>query len=234
LISMVVSLTATPMMCAHLLTTEERHGRLYHWSERVFQSVINAYGRMLSVVLRFSFATLLVLIATVALTGFLYVYVPKGFFPQQDPGRLGGSIQADQDSSFQLMNNVLLQMIDIVKADPAVENVVGFTGGAGTPNMARLFIALKPLDQRDTRADQIIARLPPKRAQVPAPSPTLQPPKAAPAAGLSAKAHIQSPWRAANPPVLRPSGRRCSQRFGRFASSRTPAAISRITDCRRS
>jgi multidrug efflux pump len=167
LISMVVSLTATPMMCAHLLKEEERHGRLYHWSERVFNSVINAYGRMLGVVLRFSFVTLLVLIGTIALTGFLYVYVPKGFFPQQDTGRLNGSIQADQDSSFQLMNNLLLQMIDIVKADPAVANVVGFTGGAGTANMARLFIALKPLDQRDARADQIIARLRPKLAQVP-------------------------------------------------------------------
>ena len=110
---------------------------------------VDAYGRMLNVVLRFSFVTLLVLIATIALTGFLYVCVPKGFFPQQDTGRLNGAIQADQDSSFQLMNNVLLQMIDIVKTDPAVANVVGFTGGAGTTNMARLFVALKPLDQRD-------------------------------------------------------------------------------------
>jgi len=167
LISMVVSLTATPMMCAHLLKEEERHGRLYRWSERVFNAVIDAYGRMLNVVLRFSFVTLLVLIATIALTAFLYVYVPKGFFPQQDTGRLNGAIQADQDSSFQLMNNVLLRMIDIVKTDPAVANVVGFTGGAGTTNMARLFVALKPLDQRDARADQIIARLRPKLAQVP-------------------------------------------------------------------
>jgi len=167
LISMVVSLTATPMMCAHLLKEEERHGRLYRWSERVFNAVIDAYGRMLNVVLRFSFVTLLVLIATIALTAFLYVYVPKGFFPQQDTGRLNGAIQADQDSSFQLMNNVLLRMIDIVKTDPAVANVVGFTGGAATTNMARLFVALKPLDQRDARADQIIARLRPKLAQVP-------------------------------------------------------------------
>jgi multidrug efflux pump len=167
LISMVVSLTATPMMCAHLLKEEERHGRLYQWSERTFNKVIDAYGRMLNVVLRFSFVTLLVLIATIALTAYLYVSVPKGFFPQQDTGRLNGAIQADQDSSFQLMNNVLLQMIDIVKQDPAVANVVGFTGGAGTTNMARLFVALKPLDQRDARADQIIARLRPRLAQVP-------------------------------------------------------------------
>jgi multidrug efflux pump len=167
LISMVVSLTATPMMCAHLLKEEERHGRLYHWSERIFRAVISAYGRMLDVVLRFSFVTLLLLVATIALTGFLYVYVPKGFFPQQDTGRLNGAIQADQDSSFQLMNKLLLQMIDIVKTDPAVANVVGFTGGAGTPNMARLFVALKPLDERDARAGQIIARLRPKLAQVP-------------------------------------------------------------------
>ena len=98
LISMVVSLTATPMMCAHLLEEKERHGRLYHWSERVFHAVIDAYGRVLNVVLRFSFVTILVLIATIALTGFLYLYVPKGFFPQQDTGRLNGAIQADQDS----------------------------------------------------------------------------------------------------------------------------------------
>jgi multidrug efflux pump len=167
LISMVVSLTATPMMCAHLLKEEERHGRLYQWSERAFNKVIDAYGRMLDVVLRFSFVTLLVLIATIAFTIYLYIYVPKGFFPQQDTGRLNGAIQADQDSSFQLMNNVLLQMIDIVKQDPAVANVVGFTGGAGPTNMARLFVALKPLDQRDARADQIIARLRPRLAQVP-------------------------------------------------------------------
>ena len=166
-ISMVVSLTATPMMCAHLLKEHEHHGRLYDWSERVFNAVIRAYGRTLNVVLRFAIVTLLVLIATIALTGYLFVHVSKGFFPQQDTGRMAGSVQADQDSSFQAMNGLLLRLIEIVKADPDVANVVGFTGGGGTTNTARLFIALKPLDARSARADQIIARLRPLLNQVP-------------------------------------------------------------------
>ena len=167
LISMVVSLTATPMMCAHLLKEHERHGRLYDWSERVFNAVIRAYGRTLDVVLRFAIVTLLVLIATIVLTGYLFVHVSKGFFPQQDTGRMAGSVLADQDSSFQAMNGLLLRLIEIVKADPDVANVVGFTGGGGTTNTARLFIALKPLDARTARADQIIARLRPLLNQVP-------------------------------------------------------------------
>ena len=106
LISMVVSLTATPMMCAHLLKDHERHGRLYHWSERVFNAVISAYGRMLDVVLRFAIVTLLVLIGTIALTGYLYVHVSEGLFPAAGHRATGGSIQADQDSSFQSMNDL--------------------------------------------------------------------------------------------------------------------------------
>jgi len=166
-ISMVVSLTATPMMCAHLLKEHERHGRFYDWSERVFNAVIRSYGRTLDVVLRFAIVTLLVLIATIVWTGYLFVHVSKGFFPQQDTGRMAGSVLADQDSSFQAMNGLLLRLIEIVKADPDVANVVGFTGGGGTTNTARLFIALKPLDARTARADQIIARLRPLLNQVP-------------------------------------------------------------------
>jgi multidrug efflux pump len=140
---------------------------LYDWSERVFNAVIRAYGRTLDVVLRFAIVTLLVLIATIALTGYLFVHVSKGFFPQQDAGRMAGSVLADQDSSFQAMNGLLLRLIEIVKADPDVANVVGFTGGGGTTNTARLFIALKPLDARTARADQIVARLRPLLNQVP-------------------------------------------------------------------
>jgi multidrug efflux pump len=128
--------------------------------------VIRAYGRTLDVVLRFAIVTLLVLIATIALTGYLFVHVSKGFFPQQDTGRLAGSVQADQDSSFQAMDGLLLRLIEIVKADPDVADVVAFTGGGGTTNTARLFIALKPLDARSARADQIIARLRPLLNQV--------------------------------------------------------------------
>ena len=166
-ISMVVSLTATPMMCAHLLKKPERHGRLYQWSERVFAAVVSAYGRTLEVVLRYAVVTLLILIGTIGLTGYLFLHVPKGFFPQQDTGRLDGAIQADQGSSFQSMNELLLRLMEIVKADPAVANTVGFSGGGGTTNTARLFIALKPLAERNARADEVIARLRPKLGRVP-------------------------------------------------------------------
>ena len=169
-ISMVISLTATPMMCAHLLKQHESHGKLYWWSERAFNWVVDMYGKTLSRVLRHPAITLAILLITIALNVFLFIRVPKGFFPQQDNGRLIGSIMADQDTSFQSMNRILLQMIDIVKADPAVDNVLGFTGGGGggtTTNTGRMFIALKPLNQRNITADYIIARLRPKLGRVP-------------------------------------------------------------------
>jgi multidrug efflux pump len=168
--SMAISLTGTPMMCAHLLKEQDPHGRFYEASERAFGAVVAAYGRTLTRAMRFSAATLAVLVAITGLNVFLFLHVSKGFFPQQDTGRLTGSIQADQASSFETMNGLLLRMMDIVKADPAVANVVGFTGGGGggtTTNTARLFVALKPSDQRDARADQIIARLRPRLARVP-------------------------------------------------------------------
>jgi len=169
LISMAVSLTGTPMMCAHLLKTHHEHGRLYWMSERAFQWLIDLYGRTLTVALRFSAVTLAILILTMALNVYLFIHVSKGFFPQQDNGRLAGSIQADQDTSFQAMNRILLQMTDIVQADPGVDNVLSFTGGGGgtTTNTARMFIALKPIEQRKATADQIINRLRPKLARVP-------------------------------------------------------------------
>jgi len=119
---------------------------------------------MLTVVLRHSFITLMVLLATIALNFYLYIKVPKGFFPQQDNGRLGGQIIADQSTSFQSMNQILLQMVNIVRADPAVDIVNGFTGGS---NSARMFINLKPLNQRKISADLVIARLRPKLNRVP-------------------------------------------------------------------
>jgi multidrug efflux pump len=169
LISMAISLTGTPMMCAHLLKTYEEHGRLYWMSERAFQWLIDLYGRTLTVALRFSALTLAILILTMGLNVYLFIHVSKGFFPQQDNGRLMGSIQADQDTSFQAMNLILLQMSDIVQADPGVDNVLAFTGGGGgtTTNTARMFIALKPIEQRKLTADQIINRLRPKLARVP-------------------------------------------------------------------
>jgi multidrug efflux pump len=169
LVSMVISLTTTPMMCAHLLREEREHGWLYEQSERLFNGIVNFYGKTLAVVLRHSLLTLLSLLATVALTGYLYVRTPKGFFPQQDTGRLNGQIQADQDTSFQTMDKTLLTMVNIIDADPAIDTVNAFSGGGGgtTTNTARMFISLKPLSERKISADLIIQRLRPKLARVP-------------------------------------------------------------------
>jgi multidrug efflux pump len=166
LVSMVVSLTATPMMCAHLLKDQQAHGWMYRTSERAFDWVVNQYGRTLSIALRFRAITLLVLLATIGLNVYLFIRVPKGFFPQQDTGRIQGSILADQDTSFQAMDRIMLPMINIVAADPAVNTVIGFTGGS-TYNTARLFVSLKPLQERKIPADLIIGRLRPKLARIP-------------------------------------------------------------------
>jgi multidrug efflux pump len=164
-VSMLISLTATPMMCAYLLKKEQKHGWFYMKSERLFEWIVNTYGRTLNVALRFAPVTMAVLLATVALTVWLFVRVPKGFFPQQDNGRIQGAIQADQDTSFQALNGIVLKMINIVKADPGVAESLGFTSSANT---ARMFISLKPLNERNNvNADQIIARLRPKLARVP-------------------------------------------------------------------
>ena len=156
---------------------QESHGRLYRTIERGFNWVVKCYGRTLSTVLRFPGLTLLVLMATIALNFYLYVHVPKGFFPQQDNGRMMGAIQADQDTSFQAMDKLLRQIIRIVVADPAVDTVEGFTG-AGVPaqgiNTARMFISLKPPEERKISADEVIARLRPKLGSVPGASLYLQ------------------------------------------------------------
>jgi multidrug efflux pump subunit AcrB len=165
-VSMIVSLTATPMMCAHLLKQQRSHGRMYQFSEWAFTKVVDAYGRTLSVALRFRAVTLLVLLATVGLNVYLFRRVPKGFFPQQDNGRIQGTIQSDQDTSFQAMDKIMLPMINIVAADPAVDEVNGHTGG-GNSSSARVFISLKPLAERRITADLVIARLRPKLARVP-------------------------------------------------------------------
>ncbi|HLH41513.1 MAG TPA: multidrug efflux RND transporter permease subunit [Bryobacteraceae bacterium] len=176
-ISMAVSLTTTPMMCAHLLKHEPHRGRFYRLTERGFNWIIRRYGRSLNVALRHSFLTLLVLLAAVALNMYLFVRVPKGFFPIQDTGRVNGNIQADQDISFQQMDRILRKYVAIVSADPAVDSVIGFTGGgSGRPsNTARLFISLKPLEERKASAMQVIARLRPKLAEAPGASIFLSP-----------------------------------------------------------
>ncbi len=169
LVSLAVSLTTTPMMCSLLLTEgEKKHGRLYNWSERVFERILGGYERSLKWVLDRSLLALIVALATIALSVFLYVKVPKGFFPQQDTGRLNGTIIADQDISFQAMQNKMRTLAQIAMKDPAVATVVAFTGGGGgtTTNTGRVFIALKPLKDRDANATDIIQRLRPKLGQV--------------------------------------------------------------------
>jgi multidrug efflux pump len=175
-VSLVVSLTATPMMCSRLLKSkaEESHGRLYRASERGFAWILGGYERSLGWVLRHQRSTLLVTLATMAATIFLYAKVPKGFFPQQDAGRLTGTIQADQDTSFQAMREKLNEFVGTVMRDPDVESANGFLGG-GTINAGRMFISLKPRDKRKATADQIIARLRGKLSHVPGATLVLQP-----------------------------------------------------------
>ena len=171
LVSLVVSLTTTPMMCARVLKLERDRprGRLYRTSERTFTWVLEGYNKTLSWALRHPLIMILVTCATIALNIYLFMIVPKGFFPQQDTGRLAGSIVAVQDISFTAMRQKLQDLVDIVGADPAVESVLGFTGGgfAGTRNSGRVFAALKPLDDRKLSVDQVIARLRGKLSKVP-------------------------------------------------------------------
>ncbi len=163
IVSLLVSLTTTPMLCARLLkpATGVAHGPLYRASERIFDGLLGAYRRSLGWALRHPLIVILILAATVGLNLYLYRIVPKGFFPEQDTGRLIGAIKADQSISFQAMERKLADFMRIIRTDPAVENVVGFTGGGhrGGANAAVMFIALKPLGPRKLSAGQVIARL---------------------------------------------------------------------------
>jgi len=176
-VSLVVSLTTTPMMCARFLKSRrgEAHGRLYKASERAFDLLLGAYEKGLVWVLRHTRLTMLVTLITVCINVYLYVIVPKGFFPEQDNGRLMGAVQADQGTSFQSMHEKLAQFVSIVRSDPAVDTVVAFTGGnQGSTNAARMFMALKPIDERKLTAAEVMARLRPKLTTVPGASLYLQ------------------------------------------------------------
>ena len=170
-VSAFVSLTLSPMMASRFLRSreQERHGRLYNLSEKGFLALASGYERGLDFVLRHRFLTLMTFFATVLATVYLFVAIPKGFFPQQDTGILYGTTEAAQDVSFPAMYRLQEQAGKIVQADPAVEAVgMGLGAGVGSTgqNMGRMFISLKPEDQRDVSIFQVIARLRPKLAQV--------------------------------------------------------------------
>ena len=168
-VSLLVSLTTTPTMCAKFLRPlgHEKHGRAYRFGERVFEGVLGIYRHSLEWVLRHQPLVLVITILTAGLSVYLYIVVPKGFFPQQDTGRIVGSVQASQDISFQLMSTKMRQFVGLVMQDPAVQTIVGFAGGNNTYNSGRMFITLKPLKQRKITADQVIGRLRRKLAVVP-------------------------------------------------------------------
>ena len=167
LISLVISLTTTPMMCSRLLTsrTDRKPGRLAALSDAVFERIRSGYARTLDVALRHPALVMLSLAAVIGLNAYLYVTIPKGLFPLTDTGRINGTIQGDQSISFQLMSQKLRQFADIVQADPAVAHVAGFTGGRQT-NGGFMFIALKPLNERRASVDQVIQRLRAKTSQI--------------------------------------------------------------------
>ena len=170
LVSLAVSLTTTPMMCALFLrrpkSIAEGEGWFGRLSERSFNAIQNGYRRTLTWALDRPLTMMAILLVTLCFNVFLFIIVPKGFFPQQDTGRMIGGMVADQSISFQLMEQKLSQMMTIVSQDPAVASIAGFTGG-GQTNFGMSFVTLKPLNQRDTTADGVINRLRPKLSQVP-------------------------------------------------------------------
>ena len=176
LVSMVISLTTTPMMCAYLLKDERtvKHGRAYRFSEKGFAWMVSGYSRSLAWVLKHPGPMLAVLALTIALNFYLIVIIPKGFFPQQDTGAITGAVRGPQDASFPIMDNSIQRLVEVIKADPAIANVIAFTGGGGASNGGFLYIALKPLAERKVSAAAIIDRLRPKLNRLPVASAFMQ------------------------------------------------------------
>jgi multidrug efflux pump len=175
-VSMVISLSTTPMMCAYLLKSEhtKQHGRIFMMSERFFEWILSLYRRSLHWALGNPGLVITALLLTIALNVAIAIKIPKGFFPQQDTGQLGGAIRGPQDASFPAMNASLLQVQDVIKKDPAVQNVIGFTGGGGPTNSGNVFVILKPLNERKISAAEVINRLRPKLNRITGASTFLQ------------------------------------------------------------
>jgi multidrug efflux pump len=173
LVSMMISLTTTPMMCAYLLKDEQevKHGRAFRVSEKGFTWLLSGYSRSLAWVLKHPWPVFAILLLTIALNVYLVSIIPTGFFPQQDTGAITGQVQGPQDASFPVMNNSVLQLVNVIKADPAVANVNAYTG---TGNGGFIYIALKPLNERKILAPDIMNRLRPKLNRLPVASAYLQ------------------------------------------------------------
>ena len=172
-VSMLISLTTTPMMCAYLLKDERtiKHGRAYQISERGFAWMVSVYSRSLKWVLEHPTPMLIILLLTIALNFYLIDIIPKGFFPQQDTGVITGNARGPQDASFPVMDNSILQIEKVIQADPAVANVIAHTGSGNT---ASINVALKPLNVRKISAADVINRLRPKLNRLPVASAFLQ------------------------------------------------------------
>ena len=169
-LSLVFSLTTTPMMCAKFLRSEHgrKHGRVYNAGERAFNWLLGTYRNSLEWVLDHQPLVLLITLMTIGLSVYLYWIIPKGFFPQQDTGRISGGILAQQDVSFDAMTVKLQTLNDIVLKDPAIDTAISFTGGRGGLNSASMFIQLKPLGEgRKESAFDIVNRLRPKLSHIP-------------------------------------------------------------------
>ena len=176
LVSMIISLTTTPMMCAYLLKNErnQKHGRMYMASEKFFDGMLSLYRRTLHWVLDHPTPTIIVLLITIALNVVVGYEIPKGLFPVEDTGALQGAVRGPQDSSFPAMDNSIRQIGAVIKSDPAVANVIAFTGGGGATNTGNLYVALQPLADRKVSASRIIDRLRPKLNRLPVASAFLQ------------------------------------------------------------